>query len=264
MGRGAGLEVTGNDQAGDMGLLGHALCDPPPHAGGSRPGRRGPVHEYPPPRPRDLRRGRDKVSACWHRWHTCFFDLSGDQGLLGQVEGRTADDAAYWLAQAAPAWRDAIQVMAIDMCSIDAPAVRRMLPGARLVVNLFHTPCERDVRGRFASICDWCAQDDDLPELLTLARTVSRWEDEITCAVLTGVSNASSEGLNRIVKLEARQAYSFRNLASQRRRVRMACTRGSRRAQERRLGAHAWRPAGNTIATNFEEPVDVAQISTCR
>ena len=39
------------------------------------------------------------------RWHTCFFDLSGDQGLLGQVEGRTADDAAYWLAQATPAWR---------------------------------------------------------------------------------------------------------------------------------------------------------------
>ncbi len=30
------------------------------------------------------------------RWHTCFFDRSGDQGLLGQVEGRTADDAAYW------------------------------------------------------------------------------------------------------------------------------------------------------------------------
>jgi transposase len=37
------------------------------------------------------------------RWRTCFFDLSGDQGLLGQVEGRTADDAAYWLAQGSPA-----------------------------------------------------------------------------------------------------------------------------------------------------------------
>jgi transposase len=49
------------------------------------------------------------------RWHTCFFDLSGDQGLLGQVEGRTADDAAYWLAQAPAAWRDAIQVVAIDI-----------------------------------------------------------------------------------------------------------------------------------------------------
>ena len=71
-------------------------------------------------------------------WHTCFFDLSGDQGLLGQVEGRTADDAAYWLAQAAPAWRDAVRVVAIDMCSIYASAVRRMLPGAQIAVDLFH------------------------------------------------------------------------------------------------------------------------------
>ena len=60
-----------------------------------------------------------------------FFDLSGDQGLLGQVEGRTADDAAYWLAQATPAWRDRIETVAIDMCSIYASAVRRMLPRAQ-------------------------------------------------------------------------------------------------------------------------------------
>ena len=33
------------------------------------------------------------------RWHTCFYHLSGGQGLLDQVEGWTADDAAYWLAQ---------------------------------------------------------------------------------------------------------------------------------------------------------------------
>ena len=32
------------------------------------------------------------------RWHTCFFDLDGNQGLLGQVQGRTAADAAHWLA----------------------------------------------------------------------------------------------------------------------------------------------------------------------
>ena len=72
------------------------------------------------------------------RWHTCFFDLSGGQGLLGQVEGRTADDAAYWLAQATPAWRDAVRAVAIDMCTIYASAVCRMLPGAQLVVDLFH------------------------------------------------------------------------------------------------------------------------------
>src|SRR5215470_15213723 len=57
------------------------------------------------------------------------------------------------------------------------------------------TPCERDVRGRLASFYDWCAQNDDIPELVTMARTVSRWEDEITCAVLTGVTNARSESL---------------------------------------------------------------------
>src|SRR6478672_7348582 len=41
---------------------------------------------------------------------------------LGQVQGRTADDATYWLAGAAPAWRDAIRVACIDMCTIYASA----------------------------------------------------------------------------------------------------------------------------------------------
>jgi len=275
------------------------------------------------------RRGRPRWRADDHtgeyqlladRWHSCFFDLSGDQGLLGQVEGRTADDAAYWLAQATPAWRDAVQVVAIDMCSIYASAVRRMLPRAQLVVDLFHVvqlavkmtgdvrrravrekygrrgrsgdaeygvkgllvrnlehlspaqfskiidtldrdqygqqiaaawigkeklrdvlnlrarvtgsiPCERQVRDRLFAFYDWCAQHEDIPELLTLARTIARWEHEITAAVLTGVTNARSEALNRLAKLEARMAYSFRNPANQRRRVRIACTRTARRAR---------------------------------
>jgi transposase len=253
------------------------------------------------------------------RWHTCFFDLAGDQGLLGQAGGRTADDASYWMWQAGPAWRDHVQVAAIDMCTIYKSALRRMLPGAQVAVDLFHvvqlavkvtgdvrrrvvrarygrrgrsgdpgygikgllvrnlehlspaqfakvmgtlgrdaagqeilaawigkeklrdvlnlrarvtgsTPCERDVRGRLFRFYDWCARNDDIPELLSLARTVSRWEDELVCAVLTGVTNARSESLNRIAKLEARQAYSFRNPANQRRRVRIACTRGIRRS----------------------------------
>ena len=249
---------------------------------------------------------------------TCFFDLSGDQGLLGQVEGRTADDAAYWLAQATPAWRDAIRVVAIDMCSIYASAVRRMLPSAQIAVDLFHvvhlavkmtgdvrrrvvrgkyrrrgrsgdpeygiknllvrnlehlspaqfakvtgilgsdpagqeiaaawiakeklrdalnlrarltgsTPCERQIRDRLFAFYHWCAQHDDIPELITLARTISRWEDEITAAVITGITNGTAESLNRLAKLEARLAYGFRNPANQRRRVRIACTRGTRR-----------------------------------
>jgi hypothetical protein len=48
----------------------------------------------------DERTGEHSLLA--DRWHTCFFDLDGRQGLLGQVEDRTADDAAYWQAGATP------------------------------------------------------------------------------------------------------------------------------------------------------------------
>ena len=88
---------------------------------------------------------------------------------------------------------------------------------------------ERDVRGRLFAFYDWCARNDDIPELLSLAKTVSQWENEIVAAVLTGITNSVSESLNRLAKLEARLAYGFRNPASQRRRIRIACTRGTRR-----------------------------------
>jgi transposase len=270
------------------------------------------------------------------RWHTCFYDLSGRQGMLGQVEGRTADDAAYWLAQAAPAWRHTVQVVAIDMCTIYASAVRRMLPHAVLAVDLFHVvqlavkttgdvrrravrgkygrrgrsgdpeygiksllvrnlehltpaqfariietldgdaagqeiaiawiakeklrgvlnlraritrsvPCERQVRDRLFAFYDWCAQNDSIPELLSLAKTISRWEDEIVAAVLAGVSNATSESLNRLAKLEARMAYGFRNPANQRRRVRTACTR-------RRTSRTATRRKTRTVTSQLPNP----------
>jgi transposase len=68
-------------------------------------------------------------------------------------------------------------------------------------------PCERNVRDRLFAFYDWCACNDDIPELVSLARTISRWEDQILCAVLTGITNATSESLNRLAKLEARLAY---------------------------------------------------------
>jgi len=43
------------------------------------------------------------------------------------------------------------------------------------------------------------------------------------------ITNATSESLNLLAKLEARLAYGFRDPANQRRRVRIACTRGYRR-----------------------------------
>ena len=62
------------------------------------------------------------------------------------------------------------------------------------------TPCERDVRGRLFKLYDWCARHHDIPELVSLAQTVSRWENQVVCAVLTGVTNAGSESLNRLAE----------------------------------------------------------------
>jgi transposase len=90
-------------------------------------------------------------------------------------------------------------------------------------------PCEREVRDRLFAFYHWCAQNDDIRELVSLARTISRWEDQIVAAVITGVTNATAESLNRLAKLEARLAYGFRNPLNQQRRVRIACTRGYRR-----------------------------------
>jgi len=252
------------------------------------------------------------------RWHVVSCDLDGGQGMLGQVEGRTADDAAYWLLQAPQDWRDSVEVVAIDMCTIFLSAVRKALPKARAAVGLFHVvqlavkavddvrrratrekhgrrgkegdpeygvkgllkrnleslsrehfakvietldadghgqqvllawiakeklraalnlrarirrsqPCERQVRGRLHAFYDWCAQPEDSPELATLASTISKWEEQVVTAVLTGVTNAATESLNRLAKLEARLAYGFRNPENQRRRVRIAATRGTRR-----------------------------------
>jgi len=67
-----------------------------------------------------------------------------------------------------------------------------------------------------------------LPEIRTLATTVDTWQRPIIAAIETGLSNARSEGLNRIVKHIGRIAFGFRNPTNQRRRIRWACTRHTR------------------------------------
>jgi transposase len=275
----------------------------------------------------ETRRGRpkfrhDPATGCYvlaaDRWHTGFVDIDGDQGLLGQVEGRSAEDAAYWLHQAGPAWRQRVRVVVIDMCSAYASAARRMLPAATVAVDPFHVvqlatkmvgdvrrrvvrekygrrgrsgdveygvknllvrnlehltpdqfskiitslegdgggqqillawiakeklrdlirlrqpitgrePTPEQIRHALYELFTWCATHNDIPELLTLARTIDRWREAIINAILLGVSNAKSEGLNRVIKLEGRKAYGFRNPINQRRRLRYATTRSTRR-----------------------------------
>ena len=67
-----------------------------------------------------------------------------------------------------------------------------------------------------------------VPELQRLATTVSTWWPCIEALLHTGITNAGSEGHNRIVKLDARNAYGYRNPENQRLRTRCATTRRAR------------------------------------
>ena len=271
----------------------------------------------------ETRRGRPRfapnpdtglVEQVTDRWHTGFVDLAGDQGLLGQVEGRSAADAGAWLAAQAPSWRDGVAIVAIDMCWAYRAAVRAHLPHARLVVDHFHVvqlatqtvsavrrrvtatlrgrrarkddpeygirrrllrnredltdatftdmwnrlidlgqpgeeilsawiakeelrallalarthPTRHQISTRLWAFYQWCA-DATIPELHRLAATIQAWWPAIEAFLLTAVTNAGSEGINRLIKLEARNAFGFRNPVNQRLRSRCASIRAALR-----------------------------------
>ncbi|MEV8634578.1 ISL3 family transposase [Streptosporangium sp. NPDC051023] len=76
---------------------------------------------------------------------------------------------------------------------------------------------------RLFRFMSWCA-DSGMPELITLAETIDAWWPETLAFIATGITNARTEGTNRLIKDAARVAFGFRNLTNQRRRVRLACT----------------------------------------
>jgi hypothetical protein len=53
-----------------------------------------------------------------------------------QVRRAASPTAAYWLAGTTPAWSDAVRAACIDLCSIYASALCRMLPHAVLTMDL--------------------------------------------------------------------------------------------------------------------------------
>src|SRR2546423_4402500 len=88
-------------------------------------------------RPRWLPHGvHDDGRIRWRRsdpWETGFIDITGEQALMGQVDGRTSAAVAAWLAQRGPEFRDVI-----DPHAGYAAAVRAALPQARIAVDHFH------------------------------------------------------------------------------------------------------------------------------
>ena len=67
-----------------------------------------------------------------------------------------------------------------------------------------------------------------VPEIGTLAQTISLWRAEICRGVATGHSNAAAEGVNRLVKLVYRSGFGFTNVTHQQRRSRYAASRSTR------------------------------------
>ncbi|WP_345314502.1 ISL3 family transposase, partial [Gordonia alkaliphila] len=264
----------------------------------------------------ETRRGRPRwerdPDGRWYRidpWDTGFVDLAGDQGLLGQVTGRTSMAVAQWLAKQSPEFRSSITHVAIDPCAAYAAAAAQALPDAQLVVDHFHviklandmvtavrrrvTWDQRGRRGRavdpewanrrrlltarerlsehsyakmwnalrakdpgneilaayivkeelrgllalarsrpddhhlayqFYKFLDLCAQVN-LPEVVKLATTIEKWWPAVAAFIGTTITNARTEGYNRLVKQVKRAACGFRNLENSRRRIRFHCTR---------------------------------------
>jgi transposase len=274
----------------------------------------------------ETRRGKPRWERCaetgrWVRidpWDTGFVDLAGDQGLLGQHEGRSGAAVVAWLKARTPRFRESIQYVAIDPAAAYASAIRTpgLLPNAKLVVDHFHltklandalTKVRRrvtwelhDRRGRkidpqwanrrrlltarerlsdksFAKMWNrisaedptaqilsawiakeelrtllstvraggdahlarhrlhrflaWCI-DSQIPELLTLAITVDTWWPEIHAFLTTGITNARTEGYNRLLKQVKRVGCGFRNREHSARRIRFHCTRRQRAATQ--------------------------------
>ncbi len=270
----------------------------------------------------ETRRGRPRFrvnphTGAWEiivdRWHVGFVDICGGQGLLGQVEGRTAKAVTDWITARPPAWREQVRYVAIDMCSVFLCAIRQVLPHATIVVDHFHVvqlankavtdvrrritfklrgrrgrkgdgewdvrhlltrnredlserrfahmwntlvdlgddgydilaafiakeklrdllacartgPDRHRIAQRLFAFYNWCAQAG-LPELKRLATTIEQWWPHIEAFIHTRITNATSEGINRVAKLTARNAYGFRNPINQRLRVRCATTRRAR------------------------------------
>jgi transposase len=86
---------------------------------------------------------RDPDTGRWVRqepWMTSLtnLDLSSARVILGLTPGRSSAAVCTWLEARDQAWRDGIEVVAIDPCAAYARAVRQSLPQATIVVDHFH------------------------------------------------------------------------------------------------------------------------------
>ncbi len=86
---------------------------------------------------------QDGAPAGWrlsNPWMTSFVDATptGRAGCSGWCPGRSGAAVQRWLTQRDQAWRDGIEVVALDPSAPFAAAIRRLLPQATIVVDHWH------------------------------------------------------------------------------------------------------------------------------
>ena len=74
---------------------------------------------------------------CYQPWMTTLVDTSTGR-VLGVVDGRDSAGVGAWLAARSQAWRDAVEVVAIDPSAAFRKALREQLPAAAASVDAFH------------------------------------------------------------------------------------------------------------------------------
>lgn len=82
-------------------------------------------------------RTTDGAWARFEPWMTTFVDLDTGR-VLGVVDGRDSAGVGAWLAARSPAWREQVQVVAIDPSAAFRKALTEHLPDAAISVDAFH------------------------------------------------------------------------------------------------------------------------------
>jgi transposase len=232
----------------------------------------------------------------WSRsnpWMTSFVDLDTCRPgwLLGLMPGRSGAVVEAWLTEQPQAWRDSIEIVALDPSAPFAAAIRRLLPHATLVVDHWHlvrlaNQMVTDVRQRVARqqlgrrgrttdpawahrrlllragdqlgehglarlkavfraddptgeiAAAWAVKERlrqllaatqpadishrlfrfydaavraDMPEATRLAETMSTWWPAVEAFLRLRVTNARTEGTNRVIKQIKRTGCGYRN-----------------------------------------------------
>jgi len=88
-------------------------------------------------------------------------------------------------------------------------------------------PNRSTISRRLYRFYTWCA-DSGIPEVVRLAATIETWWLHSEAFIHSKITNARSEGYDRVVKLDARNAFGYRNPANQRLRTRCATIRRAR------------------------------------